>query len=150
MDGSPWYLLTGTLVAATLAASFHRAHVDWRENQRLLLLVLASAFLWPLVLVMLWLDRQRVMVRTTVPHVILWLSDVEGPTRLRVFRREVRLRWRHRRALVLGPLTLLVRPRPTLDAPLLFAPGRVILTPLLFQVQVLWRHHGKVPARDLL
>ncbi|WP_146009634.1 hypothetical protein [Deinococcus planocerae] len=150
MDGSSWYLLAGGLVAAILAASFHRARIDWRENKRLLLLVLTSVFLWPLVLIMLWLDRQRVMVRKSVPHVILWLSDVEGPTRWRVFGREVRLRWRHRRALVLGPLTLLVRPRPTLDAPLLFAPGRVIVTLLLFQVQVLWRHHGKVPARDLL
>lgn len=92
MDGLPWYLLTGGLVTATLAASLHRVRIDWRENRRLLLLVLTSVFLWPLVLIVLWLDRQRVMVCKPVPHVILWLSDVEGPTRWRVFGREVRLR----------------------------------------------------------
>ena len=135
-----WYLLAGFVLLLT------------RRRPRTLDAFLSALMLmlfWPVVPLRFWARRQRAVWRTPIPHAVLWLHDVEAPGVLRVGRFRFPLRWRHRRVMVLGPLTFLLRPRPTLDAPILLAPGRVILTPLVCQVQVLWRSNTAVPNRAL-
>lgn len=134
------FLLIGTLVALGRARPARTTDVP---------AFLLTVLLWPAVTLRLWAARQRAVWRTPVPHAVLWLHDVEGPGRVRVGRWSRPVHWRHRRVWFLGPLTFLVRPRPTVDAPVLLAPGRVILTPLLCQVQVLWRSNTGMPNRAM-
>lgn len=86
---------------------------------------------WPIAGVMSWARRERAAWRSPALHPVLWLHQTERRSR-------VRMPWRHRRVYSVGPLVIFLRPRPTLDWPLLLTPERLTLTPLLFQIHFQW------------
>lgn len=103
---------------------------------------------WPLSLLLFWSCRQRCIWHKATPHPVLWLHDTER-RRYTLFKRTITLPWRHRKVILCGPLVILLRPRPTFDAPILLGKGRLILTPLLFQLQLCWGKTSNVHPRDL-
>lgn len=149
MDGVSLYILAGGMSAlVTLLIVSGHSRVWWLDDRKLLLLF-ASFFLWPALLLMFWYKRQRAVGDKPVPHPVLWMHDREAPVYLRFLGRAWRIPFRHRRVRTLGRLTFLIRPRPTLDAPLLFSRGRMIITPLFCQVQVCWRGNTSVSTAQM-
>ena len=109
------------------------------------------ALLWPLTLLLCWIKREGVIWRRATPHPLLWMHDTERPGTYHLgFGMVLRLPWRHRRAYPLGHWVVLLRPRPTLEAPLLLGKGRIIFTPLLFQLHLCWGKTSTVSLKDLL
>ncbi|KQR17923.1 type II secretion system protein [Deinococcus sp. Leaf326] len=111
------YSVLGLLI--TMVGILNMPRHKWPTNFKgVLALVLGSLF-WPVVLLALWYDRQRATWKEAPPVPKAWLKVKEqsgaytlGPVTLIV-------RYRPRRCRTSGRWTILVRPRPSLDAPLL-------------------------------
>ena len=109
------------------------------------------ALLWPVSLLLCWVNRQHTIWQKATPHPLLWMHDTERPSEYHLISGlSIRCQWRHRRVYPLGNWVVLFRPRPTLEAPLLLGKGRLILTPLLCQLHLCWGKTSNVRLKDLL
>lgn len=111
------YSVLGLLI--TMVGILNMPRHKWPTSFRGVLALLLGSLFWPVVLLALWYDRQRATWKEAPPTPKVWLKVKEqsgaytlGPVTLIV-------RYRPRRCHTSGRWTILVRPRPSLDAPLL-------------------------------
>lgn len=78
--------------------------------------------LWPVVLPALWIHRQQQAWGSPPLRVKTWLAAEAGRSMCRI-----------------GGVTLLFRPKPVLDAPILLTPSELVLTPIFFRLRVCWK-----------
>lgn len=117
MDALAWYFIFGvgtTLIALAMLIRTGRAPVGWKG----IAAVVIGAIFWPLAILSLWYERQKAV--WTIPELPpkLWLKEPERSGKYSLHPRiQVIVKHSPRRIQHWHGLTLLVRPRPTIDAP---------------------------------
>lgn len=137
MDALAWYFSFGvgtTLIALAVLVRSGRAPNGWKGIAAMII----GALFWPLALLSLWYERQKAIWTAQELPPKVWLKEPERSGKYHLHPRvQVIIKHAPRRMRQWNGLTFLIRPRPTIDAPVLLSPHRLILTFLFCQVTIL-------------
>ncbi|AFD27830.1 type II secretion system protein [Deinococcus gobiensis] len=111
------YSVLGLLI--TMVGILNMPRHKWPTSFRGVLALLLGSLFWPVVLLALWYDQQRATWKEPPPTPKVWLKVKEQSGAYTLGPLTLIIRYRPRRCRTSGRWTILVRPRPSLNAPLL-------------------------------